>query len=179
MLTPSSTPAQLIGTSSKKLCVWSTKPVPKGEKQEPIQTIERPVLKKELACTFRAGKSVPVVPCSASSQGSPAPRRSRFGRKATKNNIYTIVNAAPAVRSRKAGPGEKKSFVSMWDAKTWKLVKTRVVSQRPLTAFDISADGSLLAYGSSDLSVGVLDALTLRVRPRTILCALDHFLTGV
>jgi len=28
-----------------------------------------------------------------------------------------------------------------------------------------SEDGTLLAYGSSDLSIGILDALTLRVRP--------------
>lgn len=49
---------QVMGTSSKKLCVWSTKKVPEGETQEPLQIIERPVLKKELACTFRAAKYV-------------------------------------------------------------------------------------------------------------------------
>ncbi|KAM0747959.1 WD40 repeat-like protein [Meredithblackwellia eburnea MCA 4105] len=136
----------LVGTSSKKLCVWSTKPSTssdEGEKSrpEPIQTIERPVLKKELACTFRGAK---------------------FGRGKTTNNIYTIVNASPAVRSRKPKQGEKKSFVSLWDTKSWTLVKTRTVSMRPVTAFDVSKDGTLLAYGSSDLSVGILDAVTLR-----------------
>ncbi|KAL8291360.1 hypothetical protein RQP46_002338 [Phenoliferia psychrophenolica] len=147
----------VIATSSKKLVVWSTKAGKDGKHAEPVQTIERPVLKKELACTFRAGK---------------------FGRKTTKANIYTVVNAAPAVRSRKAGPGEKKSFVSMWDTKTWKLVKTRVVSQRPLTAFDISLDGTLLAFGSSDLSVGVLDAVNLR-SIMTILKAHDFPVTAL
>lgn len=61
----------------------------------------------------------------------------RFGRKDTRTNIYTVVNASPAVRSRKAGKGEKKSFVSMWDTKTWKLIKTKTVSQKPVTAFDV------------------------------------------
>jgi len=75
------------------------------------------------------------------------------------------VNASPAIRSRKPAAGEKKSLVSKWDTKTWKLLSTRTVSQRPITAFDISNDGTLLAYGSSDLSVGVLDAKTLRVSP--------------
>ncbi|KAK4051472.1 hypothetical protein OIO90_004686 [Microbotryomycetes sp. JL221] len=131
----------LIGTSSDKLCAWPTKPPNEGEPLETIQVIERPVLKPTLNCTFRAAK---------------------FGRGLTKSFIYTIVNAAPAVRTRKPAAGDKKSFVSMWDTKTWKLVKTRTVSQKPVTAFDISDDGSLLAYGSSDLSVGILDASTLR-----------------
>jgi prolactin regulatory element-binding protein len=96
--------------------VWSTKPLAKDEPQEAIQVIERPVLKKNLTCTFRAAK---------------------FGRQSTKDNIYTIVNAAPAVRTRKPAKGDKKSFVSMWDIKTWKLVKTRTVSQKPVTAFDV------------------------------------------
>lgn len=128
-----------MGTSSKKLCVWSTKKVPGGETQEPLQIIERPMLKKELACTFRAAKyflSLTVLPRNDTNTGE-----RRFGRKATKNNIYTVVNASPLVRSRKAGPGEKKSFVSLWDSKTWKLVKTRTVSQKPVTAFDVRCVG--------------------------------------
>ncbi|GAA5888882.1 hypothetical protein JCM5296_005030 [Sporobolomyces johnsonii] len=132
----------LAGTSSNKLCVWSTKPVvDKDKPHEPLQVIERPVLKKELACTFRAAK---------------------FGRKATSTNLYTVVNASPAGRTRKPPAGSKKAFVSLWDARSWKLVKTRTVSQKPITAFDVSEDGTLLAYGSSDLSVGILDAVTLR-----------------
>ncbi|ORY72905.1 quinon protein alcohol dehydrogenase-like superfamily [Leucosporidium creatinivorum] len=131
----------LLGASSSKLCVWSTKKAEGESAQEAVQVIERPVLKKTLACTFRAAK---------------------FGRHSTSTNLYTIVNASPSVRSRKPGPGEKKSFVSLWDTKTWTLKKTRTVSQKPVTAFDVSDDGTLLAYGSSDLSVGVLDAVTLR-----------------
>ncbi|BGP57975.1 hypothetical protein JCM8202v2_005632 [Rhodotorula sphaerocarpa] len=108
---------------------------------EPLQVIERPVLKRELACTFRAAK---------------------FGRRGTATNLYTVVNAAPSGSVRKPPAGSKKAFVSLWDAKAWRLLKTRTVSQKPVTAFDVSDDGSLLAYGSSDLSIGILDAVTLR-----------------
>ncbi|BGP27405.1 prolactin regulatory element-binding protein [Rhodotorula toruloides] len=131
----------LVGTSSNKLCVWSTKVADKEATPEPLQVIERPVLKKELACTFRAAK---------------------FGRAQTASNLYTVVNASPATRVRKPPAGSQKAFVSLWDARAWKLLKTRTVSQKPVTAFDVSEDGTLLAYGSSDLSVGILDAVTLR-----------------
>uniref|UniRef100_A0A0K3CNW8 FGENESH: predicted gene_13.73 protein n=1 Tax=Rhodotorula toruloides TaxID=5286 RepID=A0A0K3CNW8_RHOTO len=131
----------LVGTSSNKLCVWSTKVADKEATPEPLQVIERPVLKKELACTFRAAK---------------------FGRAQTAFNLYTVVNASPATRVRKPPAGSQKAFVSLWDARAWKLLKTRTVSQKPVTAFDVSEDGTLLAYGSSDLSVGILDAVTLR-----------------
>lgn len=129
------------GTSSGKLCVWPTQVADSSTVPEPLQVIERPVLKRELACTFRAAK---------------------FGRRGTATNLYTVVNAAPSGSVRKPPAGSKKAFVSLWDAKAWRLLKTRTVSQKPVTAFDVSDDGSLLAYGSSDLSIGILDAVTLR-----------------
>ncbi|POY72890.1 hypothetical protein BMF94_4051 [Rhodotorula taiwanensis] len=131
----------LAGTSSNKLCVWPTKVADSSTVPEPLQVIERPVLKRELACTFRAAK---------------------FGRKSTASNLYTVVNAAPSGSVRKPPAGSKKAFVSLWDARAWRLLKTRTVSQKPVTAFDVSDDGTLLAYGSSDLSIGILDAVTLR-----------------
>ncbi|GAA5875773.1 hypothetical protein JCM3774_006453 [Rhodotorula dairenensis] len=131
----------VAGTSSDKLCIWPTKVADSSTVPEPLQVIERPVLKRELACTFRAAK---------------------FGRRSTASNLYTVVNAAPSGSVRKAPAGSKKAFVSLWDARAWKLLKTRTVSQKPVTAFDVSDDGTLLAYGSSDLSVGILDAVTLR-----------------
>ncbi|GAA5847057.1 hypothetical protein JCM3766R1_000600 [Sporobolomyces carnicolor] len=159
----------LVGTSSTKLCVWSTtNPTTTGRSQdekatrgrseeegdgeaefEPLQVIERPVLKKELACTFRAAK---------------------FGRQSTKTNLYTVVNSSPSSsggprsRGRRAADQKKnkKSFVSLWDTTEWKLQKTRTIGLKPITSFDVSEDGTLLAYGSSDLSIGILDAQTLR-----------------
>ncbi|GAA5931119.1 WD40 repeat domain-containing protein [Sporobolomyces koalae] len=150
----------LVGTSSTKLCVWSTTPndlartkdkrEPEEDDEEPLQVIERPVLKKELACTFRAAK---------------------FGRQGTASNLYTVVNATPSStggggggkkRKRSDANKNKKSFVSLWDTNLWKLNKTRTVGMKPITSFDVSEDGTLLAYGSSDLSIGILDATTLR-----------------
>ncbi|SCZ94646.1 BZ3500_MvSof-1268-A1-R1_Chr12-3g04019 [Microbotryum saponariae] len=132
----------VLGASANKLCIWPTQvPEDKSEPLSALQVIERPIVAPHLSCTFRAAK---------------------FGRKLTKDHIYTIVNSTPKVRSRKPGKNDKKSFVSVWDAKEWKLKRTRTVSMKPITAFDISLDGTMLAYGSSDLSVGVLDAQTLR-----------------
>ncbi|GAA5885833.1 hypothetical protein JCM16303_000072 [Sporobolomyces ruberrimus] len=158
----------LVGTSSTKLCVWSTssssssnnsdtkqkKKENEGEGEdddlEPLQVIERPVLKKELACTFRAAK---------------------FGRSTTSSNLYTVVNSSPSSggggpRKKRGGSNRKnenkKSFISLWDTLEWKLNKTRTVGTKPITSFEVSEDGTLLAYGSSDLSIGILDATTLR-----------------
>ncbi|GAA5999277.1 hypothetical protein JCM5350_004978, partial [Sporobolomyces pararoseus] len=165
----------LVGTSSTKLCVWSTTTPPsstttttrttekgktgegeEGEEEEeefePLQVIERPILKKELACTFRAAK---------------------FGRQSTCTNLYTVVNSSPSSSASSAGGKRrkggnqnknknKKSFISCWDTLEWKLTKTRTIGNKPITSFDISEDGLLLAYGSSDLSIGILDSKTLR-----------------
>jgi len=69
-----------------------------------------------------------------------APTR-RFGRGPTASNLYTVVNASPAAtsgpRSRRPPAGSKKAFVSLWDTRAWKLLKTRTVSQKPVTAFDV------------------------------------------
>ncbi|GAA5899642.1 hypothetical protein JCM6882_001173 [Rhodosporidiobolus microsporus] len=140
----------LVGTSPSRLCIFPTTKSPyMSRAPEPVQVIERPVLKKEMKCVFRAAK---------------------FGRLSTSTHLYTVVNASPVVPSslnqkqRKAfiKKTPQKAFVSLWDAESWTLVKTRTVCQKPVTVFEVSADGEKLAYGGSDLSVGVLDARTLR-----------------
>ncbi|ELU45455.1 hypothetical protein AG1IA_00517 [Rhizoctonia solani AG-1 IA] len=40
----------------------------------------------------------------------------------------------------------------------WKVARIAKVATRPITVFDVSQDGKLLAFGSSDLSVGILDS---------------------
>lgn len=148
----------VVFTSSSKLVVYATDPfsesssdgaAPNGDTTnqsaegyaQTIQTIKNPALGGKGPCSFRAA---------------------RFGRgQASKEKLFTVVNAAPA-----GGKGPKakirKSFVTAWDADTWDLIETRHVSDRPVTVFDVSPDGKFLAYGSSDLSIGVLDATTLR-----------------
>lgn len=98
----------------------------------------------------------------------------RFGRQSTCTNLYTVVNSSPSSSASSAGGKRrkggnqnknknKKSFISCWDTLEWKLTKTRTIGNKPITSFDISEDGTLLAYGSSDLSIGILDSKTLRV----------------
>ncbi|KAK1926221.1 quinon protein alcohol dehydrogenase-like superfamily [Papiliotrema laurentii] len=43
----------------------------------------------------------------------------------------------------------------------WDVLVRREVAGKPITVFDVSADGKLLAYGSADLSIGILDSKTL------------------
>ncbi|SNX82170.1 uncharacterized protein MEPE_00876 [Melanopsichium pennsylvanicum] len=149
----------VVLTSSSKLVVYATEPFSEPSNlddatanddvhtntaegyAQTVQTIKNPALGGKGPCSFRAA---------------------RFGRgQASKEKLFTVVNAAPA-----SGRGPKakirKSFVTAWDADTWDLIETRHVSDRPVTVFDVSPDGKFLAYGSSDLSIGVLDSKTLR-----------------
>ncbi|CAE6505049.1 unnamed protein product [Rhizoctonia solani] len=43
----------------------------------------------------------------------------------------------------------------------WRVARTAKAATRPITVFDVSQDGKLLAFGSSDLSVGILDSQKL------------------
>lgn len=148
----------VVFTSSSKLIVYATDPFAESNSDDAatvaetstdaaegyaqtIQTIKNPALGGKGPCSFRAA---------------------RFGRgEASREKLFTVVNAAQA-----GGKGAKakirKSFVTAWDADSWDLIETRHVSDRPVTVFDVSPDGKFLAYGSSDLSIGVLDAKTLR-----------------
>ncbi|KAI8924436.1 quinon protein alcohol dehydrogenase-like superfamily [Entophlyctis helioformis] len=78
-------------------------------------------------------------------------RALRFGTKETKDVLFVVLNA----KSRKG------AFIQKYDLKEKKLISTTQVSPKPITAFALSTDGSLLAFGSSDLSVTVLTARSL------------------
>ena len=69
-----------------------------------------------------------------------------------------------------------------WNTETWMVEKTRNVGDRQITCFDIryarvvshhvvlsiyvhSDNGKLLGFGSSDLSIGLLDTNNFSVRP--------------
>ncbi|KAL0581991.1 hypothetical protein V5O48_000049 [Marasmius crinis-equi] len=73
--------------------------------------------------------------------------------------LYTVINTAPARTRSKSSP--RQGYVCKWDTKAWTVEKSRKVGDRGLTCFSISPDGKFLGYGSSDLSVGILDATTL------------------
>ncbi|KAI0356520.1 WD40 repeat-like protein [Trametes cingulata] len=73
--------------------------------------------------------------------------------------LYTVMNTVPPRTRTKSSP--RKAFICKWDTNTWKVTSKRKISDRQVTCFDVSPDGKLLAFGSSDLTVGVVDAQTL------------------
>jgi prolactin regulatory element-binding protein len=80
------------------------------------------------------------------------------------DRLFTVLNPSAAARSKTRGIKEPtNSFVCKWDTTTWTVKRSRLVDSKPITVFDVSQDGKLLAWGSSGLSIGVLDAKTLAV----------------
>ncbi|KAF8211305.1 quinon protein alcohol dehydrogenase-like superfamily [Mycena galopus ATCC 62051] len=74
--------------------------------------------------------------------------------------LYTISNTVPGrSRTKKAAP--RQAYVCKWNTATWAVDKVRKVADKGLTCFDVSPNGNLLAFGSSDYSVGIIDANTL------------------
>ncbi|TFK92969.1 WD40 repeat-like protein, partial [Polyporus arcularius HHB13444] len=103
-----------------------------------LQTIDRPSLPgKDAGSSYRAVRFHPT----------------------DEKTLYTVSNTVPPRTRTKSSP--RRAFVCKWNTDTWKVTKTRQVSDRGVTCFDISPDGKLLAFGSSDLGVGVLDSQTL------------------
>jgi len=74
--------------------------------------------------------------------------------------LFTVLNGV-ATRSNKSRNPSRQSFICRWDTETWIVDRQRKVGDRGVTCFDISPDGRFLAFGSSDLSIGILDATTL------------------
>lgn len=90
-------------------------------------------------------KSVPST-SSANSSGS-------------EGKLFTVVNAKS---SGKGKASKRKSFLTAWSLSSWELIETRQLSEKPVTVFSLSPCGRYLAYGCSDLSIGVLNSRTLR-----------------
>ncbi|KAF9004776.1 hypothetical protein BDQ17DRAFT_1424609 [Cyathus striatus] len=79
------------------------------------------------------------------------------------NVAYTVVNTT-LTRSQRGKSVARPGHVCKWNIDSWTMEKSRKVGDKGITCFDISADGRFLGYGSSDLSIGMLDAKTLAVR---------------
>ncbi|KAI0824670.1 WD40 repeat-like protein [Trametes gibbosa] len=102
-----------------------------------VQTIERPELPgKDAGSSFRAARYHPQ----------------------DEKVLYTISNTVPPRTRTKSSP--RRAFICKWDTETWTVVHKRQISDKQVTCFDVSPDGKLLAFGSSDLTVGVVDAQT-------------------
>ncbi|KAK0191246.1 WD40 repeat-like protein [Armillaria mellea] len=74
--------------------------------------------------------------------------------------FYTAINTSP-VRSWKNKSMPRQAFLCKWNTDIWAVDKFRKIGDRALTCFDVSPDGQYLGFGSSDLSIGLLDANTL------------------
>ncbi|KIK08386.1 hypothetical protein K443DRAFT_672409 [Laccaria amethystina LaAM-08-1] len=74
--------------------------------------------------------------------------------------LYTAINTS-SPRSRKIKSSTRQGYVCKWNTESWLVVKTRKIGDRGLTCLDISADGRFLAFGSSDLTIGMLEGKNL------------------
>ncbi|KAJ2916522.1 hypothetical protein MD484_g3936, partial [Candolleomyces efflorescens] len=73
---------------------------------------------------------------------------------------YTVINTNPP-RSRQKKSVSRQGFITKWNIKSWSVEKSRKVGDKGVTCLDLSADGRYIGFGSSELSVGLVDAVTL------------------
>eukprot|EP01018_Ginkgo_biloba_P036414 Gb_05819 [translate_table: standard] len=60
----------------------------------------------------------------------------------------------------------EKGLISHWDTNAWKKVGTQVFEKNPISAFSISSDGKLLAIGTSEGDVSVIEVSKMRLYQR-------------
>ncbi|KAG8743963.1 hypothetical protein FRC10_011037 [Ceratobasidium sp. 414] len=98
-----------------------------------------------------------------SSRPSSSFRATRWSPNSPQTAWSVLNTAAGAAKDRRA-------WVLRWDiargGKDWEMARMGKAATRPITVFDVRQvmmcqNGKLLAFGSSDLSVGILDAHTL------------------
>ncbi|KAG9127840.1 hypothetical protein FRC07_008483 [Ceratobasidium sp. 392] len=98
-------------------------------------------------------------------QLDPPPSRPGTSFRATRWSPTSPKIAWSVLNTTTGAAKDRRAWVVRWDVaeggKDWKVVKTAKAATRPITVFDVSQNGKLLAFGSSDLSVGILDANTL------------------
>ncbi|KAI7907685.1 WD40-repeat-containing domain protein [Cokeromyces recurvatus] len=80
-------------------------------------------------------------------------RAFRYGRGYTKEFGFAVLNGITK-------PG---AYIVKYDAYSLEQLKVVKVSNKPITAFTLSQDGAVLAFGSADLSITLLDAQTFKV----------------
>ncbi|KAG8686740.1 hypothetical protein FRC09_013947 [Ceratobasidium sp. 395] len=96
---------------------------------------------------------------------SPPPSRPSSAFRATRWSPTSPNTAWSALNTTAGAAKDRRAWVIRWEVaeggKDWKLARMGKAATRPITVFDVSQSGKLLAFGSSDLSVGILDAHTL------------------
>ncbi|WAR53510.1 hypothetical protein PtB15_3B18 [Puccinia triticina] len=108
-------------------------------------------------------------PPTTSSTQNTSFRNAMYGRGANSKTVYTIVNHLPTKgnygrKSKSIWPSsdQRKAVLIAWNLDNGQQRRSKMISTKPVTSFDISASGKLLAFASSDLSIGILDASSLR-----------------
>lgn len=154
--------AKLVATSLNKVQIWS---VAEKDLVSPSPRILQIIDSPGSAYSFRSAKCVappppPYTRCCMDTHDLYWRVGDRFGRGSTSDRLYTLLNSAAQSKNKNA---PRRTYLSQWAASTCSLLRTRVVSKRPVTAMDISSDGSHLALGGSDLSVSVWSAHSLLV----------------
>jgi len=134
---------ELVVATTVNLLIYSLPGSKKGKEKESSvlklenpSVVERPKLPGGETGTFRVAKYHPH----------------------TSRIFYTVINTTPA---RGAKSTQRKAYLTQWNTDGWKVERVKKVGVKGLTAFDLSDNGKWIAYGSSDCSVGLLDAFTL------------------
>ncbi|EFP88634.2 hypothetical protein PGT21_036494 [Puccinia graminis f. sp. tritici] len=108
-------------------------------------------------------------PPSTSANQNTSFRNVMYGRGINSKTVYTIVNHLPnkgdyGRKSNSIWPrsDQRKAVLISWNLDDGQQRRSKMISNKPVTSFDISSSGKLLAFSSSDLSIGILDASSLR-----------------
>lgn len=160
------TSPQLVVTTSTKLAIYELKASEKDTvpRFEISQTIDAPLI-DDTKVEFRVARFLAPTPTSPALDDS-------------NPSILAVLNSVLPKRGQKQG--QRKAYVARYEATElpgqdkdendepkykWDLTLKRDVAGKPITVLDVSKSG-LVAFGASDLSIGLLDAKTLSVSYR-------------
>ncbi|KAF9651281.1 WD40 repeat-like protein [Thelephora ganbajun] len=136
---------QIIIVTSTNIMVF---PIPDGDADRPLEAIKTvpvpPIPDVGGKSTFRRGLNAPL----------------RF-HPSDENILYTVSNTTASRAKARSKVTPRQAYIYRWDVSSWKVTKSRKVSDKGATCFDVSPNGKYLAFGSSDYSIGVLDSTTL------------------
>ncbi|KNZ61044.1 hypothetical protein VP01_145g2 [Puccinia sorghi] len=129
-----------------------------------IREIERPTT--ETNCTFRNAMYAPSLPPQKKEKRNTLTFFLiciRYGRGMNSSMLYTILNHLPSRGSSVwGGKDQRKAQLISWKLGSGDRERCKLISSKPVTCFDVSASGRLVAFSSSDLSIGILDGASLR-----------------
>jgi len=163
----------LVVTTTQNLLVYalptaplSTTPTGSPKKRKKTSKASNDDLIKKVS-SLSLQKTVPLP----SSTGEGSTFRAAKHHPQDQQILFSVINSV-LPRTRKTRTVSRQAYICIWNMETWEVEKIKKVGDRGLTCFDVSFDGRFIGYGSSDLTIGVLDAKSLS-RLFTILKAHD------